>query len=1297
MVRENEEGWRVVDRNRYRGEKQRPRMAEENYREMPAPKRCEEVDRIASSFFVTNLPKLLLPKELWQRCQTLGSVVDKKLCEEWFGNYHIFVSKPRPRSNNGKGFQMGQKTSTGESIRKETHLVQAGKTYAKVVSGEKRRSPVSEIPKTRMVDIGDNELTGVTGSDCIVIADVRDATFIPNLINLCREEVFKKVAAKWGNVLFSDDDEANSLAAGKVCVQTKQMTFIHELIKMVVKGITYDVYVKEMSLWELDIGEEGSCFGSEAGSQSSSEGKQSEEEVENFNEEFVHDTFHERYKDGYVHEVSSEPDYTTKGERGWDFHDMTRDREGNRKTGTNNAAQDVVMEVADNDFGRNETEKMEDRNNEASNEKVVGGGSVQYNKRSQGPGGSKDSGSHGTRRAWNTGTWEVLRRKVLSHDKLGIYELNTYVALGKALGYNVDIPLQDLKKRLDGKSEETRMTKVELFKIRSMWGNNNFDFACSTARLYSGILSVWDNTMFVREAILCTDNAVIVEGRWVRKNIRCTMINVYAPEDNGKKKELWAFLLLTMRRVGGMCILMGDFNVVRTAAERLGSVFCATSAEAFNDFVYSAGVADIPLGGRRFTRVDRSGAKMSRLDRFLVSESSLDVVPGLQCVALIRKWSDHHSLLLKEESFDYGTFPFKLFNSWLEVDGFEEVVKSAAEAFLPRHSDLKSVIFKSKFKFIKNRIRNWIRDKRPQQVEEKKKMVDTLGDIDVMIDDGQVSSEVMNERSRLLQSVHEMEKRDVMDCIQKTKVKWAVEGDENSAFSGISVDVRIPRFKCLTEESVVRLQQEFTMEEVKAAVWACGGDRAPGPDGFTFKFLKHFWDLFKEDVWEWVKEFYVSGEFGPGCNSSFITLISKVDNPTNIKDYRPISLIGIQYIIIAKLLAIRLAGVIGEIVSTEQSGFIKGKQILDGPVMVNEIVKWAKKSKYNMMMFKVDFEKAYYSLSWDFLDRMMEFMGCGDKWRIWIKGCLVSARASVLVNGSPTAEFQLQREKQKTFPTPNAPLDAQQIVPASAVRKVVGDGCLIKFWYEVWLGEELLCAKFHRLFALSVNRECLVSDCWSDNGWRFVWRRNIRSGVEEQQLRELMGLLHSVQIGLRPDRWSWSMFSTGEYSVASVRAAVDLAMLPSTGVVTRVAMNRLPVREVLVGKGIDVESLMCPVCDTCSKSVTHMFFHCPVAQQVWRRVLLWLDVSPSFADYREMVEWVDLQPTVQNRRTIIDVVFGTLIWVLWTYRNAKVFGDTRFRKDQLFDSIVNFSFNWVSSRNHRVTKNWNLWKQHPLM
>ncbi|GJY07164.1 RNA-directed DNA polymerase, eukaryota, reverse transcriptase zinc-binding domain protein, partial [Tanacetum coccineum] len=187
------------------------------------------------------------------------------------------------------------------------------------------------------------------------------------------------------------------------------------------------------------------------------------------------------------------------------------------------------------------------------------------------------------------------------------------------------------------------------------------------------------------------------------------------------------------------------------------------------------------------------------------------------------------------------------------------------------------------------------------------------------------------------------------------------------------------------------LERDLSNEEIKRAIWDCGEERAPGPDGFTFKFFKTFWDTIQPDVVRFVRDFFQLGYFPKGCNYSFTALIPKVGDAKFVSEFRPICLIGCQYKIIGKLLANRLSRVIRSCVSVEQTAFIKGRNILDGPLILNECMAWYRKKKKKLMVFKVDFEKAYDSLRWDYLDVIMENIGFGHKWRVSIgQGVCVS-------------------------------------------------------------------------------------------------------------------------------------------------------------------------------------------------------------------------------------------------------------------------------------------------------------------
>lgn len=98
----------------------------------------------------------------------------------------------------------------------------------------------------------------------------------------------------------------------------------------------------------------------------------------------------------------------------------------------------------------------------------------------------------------------------------------------------------------------------------------------------------------------------------------------------------------------------------------------------------------------------------------------------------------------------------------------------------------------------------------------------------------------------------------------------------------------------------------------------------------------------------------------------------------------------------------RLRGVIGSVVYDSQSAFVKGKQILDSILIVNEAVDEARRMGKELLMFKVDFEKAYDSVDFKYLDSVMVNMNFPTIWRKWIYECIGITTTSILVNGSPT-------------------------------------------------------------------------------------------------------------------------------------------------------------------------------------------------------------------------------------------------------------------------------------------------------
>ena len=183
-----------------------------------------------------------------------------------------------------------------------------------------------------------------------------------------------------------------------------------------------------------------------------------------------------------------------------------------------------------------------------------------------------------------------------------------------------------------------------------------------------------------------------------------------------------------------------------------------------------------------------------------------------------------------------------------------------------------------------------------------------------------------------------------MDLKQRSRVKWAVDGDENINFFHAVVNYRCRRnklkglicdgswtsdpstiqstifthfaerfqdpnpirhsflcssYKKLSTAEASGLETLFSVEEIKEAVWSCNGSKSPGPDGLNFNFIKKFWPILGNSFSQFMWHFKNSGIIGRGCNASFISLIPKKVDPLEVTGYRPISLLGCSYKVIA--------------------------------------------------------------------------------------------------------------------------------------------------------------------------------------------------------------------------------------------------------------------------------------------------------------------------------------------------------------------------------------------------------------
>ncbi|KAF7115523.1 hypothetical protein RHSIM_RhsimUnG0053200 [Rhododendron simsii] len=474
---------------------------------------------------------------------------------------------------------------------------------------------------------------------------------------------------------------------------------------------------------------------------------------------------------------------------------------------------------------------------------------------------------------------------------------------------------------------------------------------------------------------------------------------------------------------------VGDFNEIGSIWEKQGGGECPRSRiELFQSFLSDCALMDLEFKGPAYTWTNNQGEGFNireRLDKALATVEWREIFPYAQVFHELMIGSDHSPIIvhccIPPKRVPYV---FKFESMWCTSENCKNIIANAW-AVNCRGSAMFQLV--QKLKNCRGALRPWSKMEFGNNVERIKALKENLA----LMQLHPFSQEQYDREKQLKEELEITMLREEMYLHQRSRINWDEEGHWFTEEADINGQLKVffstlfkstgPRDfndvlsnvkRCITLDMNCRLTRNVTNEEIKEAVFQLGSLKSLGPDGFPGVFYQSYWEVVGDDLCSAVKRFFEGGFLLKELNRTNLVLIPKVLAPESLAQFRPISLCNFNLKVITKVMANRLKGLLNGFVSVNQSAFVPGRMIQDSVIVAHEafhFLKRKKTGKEEFMAIKLDFNKAYDRVEWDFLEAIMNQMGFDKRWVKWVMECVSTVQFDVCTNGESRAKVYPQR------------------------------------------------------------------------------------------------------------------------------------------------------------------------------------------------------------------------------------------------------------------------------------------------